>query len=138
MRRTAETILSKIKTGLKGLADFDAIDLYAVGEEIEYTEPHLTNARLAIRNRAVIEIDYQRIDGHMTNRRVKPIALLFFHNATLLAGFCELRQDFRNFRVDLIREMRETRDSFQAEHFRLRRAYFESVRRERDARTARL
>ena len=138
MRRAAEMILSKIQTGLKGLADFDAIDLYAVGEESEYATSYLTNARLAIRNRKIIEIDYRRIDGQMTARRVKPIALLFFHNATLLAGYCELRQDFRNFRVDLIEEMRETQDDFRAEHFRLRRDYFSSVRRERDNRTARI
>ncbi len=134
MRRAADTILAKIQSGLRGIADFDAIDLYAVGEKPEYKDPTLTRARIAIRNRTIIEIDYRRIDGEMTARRVKPIALLFFHNSTLLAGYCELRKDFRNFRVDLIEAMRETHDDFQAEHYRLRRDYFASAKKERDSR----
>ena len=130
MRRSAETILSKIQAGLNGSADFEAIDLFAVGTPSEYTSPILTNARRAIRNRKILDIEYQRLDGELTQRRVKPLALLFFHNATLLAGYCELRQDFRNFRVDLIRVMKESREDFKSDHYRLRRAYFESVRKE--------
>lgn len=132
MRRAAEVALSKIRAGLKGIGDIDAVDLYVVGHRCDQSHAFLTKARLAIRNRKILDIDYQRIDGELTTRQVKPLALLFFHNATLLAGFCELRQDFRNFRVDLIQDMRETRDDFQSEHYRLRRDYFESVKNEQE------
>lgn len=128
MRRASESILSKIQTGLKGATDFDSIGLYATGERSSYNDPVLTWARLAIRKRAIVEIEYESIGGDRTRRKVKPLALLFFHNATLLAGYCELRHDFRNFRVDLIRSFESTSQNFQSEHYRLRRAYLETVK----------
>lgn len=128
MQRASESILSKIQTGLKGATDFDAIGLYATGERSSYTDPVLTWARLAIRKRAIVEIDYESIGGEHTKRTIKPLALLFFHNATLLAAFCELRQDFRNFRVDLIQSFQTTPKSFQSDHYRLRRTYLESIK----------
>ncbi len=128
MQRAAESILSKIRTGLNGTTDFDSIGLYATGERSSYETPLLTWSRLAIRKRLVIEIEYKSIDGDHTSRRVKPLALLFFHNATLLAGWCELREDFRNFRVDLIQAFQTTSESFQPEHYRLRRGYLETIK----------
>lgn len=128
MRRAAESTLSKIQTGLKGQTDFDAIDLYATGERTDYPDSILTQSRLAIRNRLIINIDYESIDGTQTTRRIKPLALLFFHNATLLAGYCELRQDFRNFRADLITNFATTADSFQSEHYALRQSYVTMIR----------
>ena len=128
MQRAAESTLSKIQAGLKTLGDFDAIDLYATGQPHEYNGTFLTQSRQAIRNRKVIELDYCSIAGELTTRRVKPISLLFFHNATLLAGFCELRQDFRNFRVDLIERLDETSDSFNNEHYKLRKAFLDAIR----------
>ena len=129
MRRSAETVLSKIQAGMKSGADFDSIDLYAVGD-LTPPAPFLTKVRHAIRNRSIIEIDYQRIDGEQTQRKVKPLALLFFNQATLIAGYCELRKDFRYFRADLVQKLKETGDTFEKEHFKLRRRFFDQVKRE--------
>jgi len=129
MRRAAETVFSKIQTGVKNTTDLDSIDLYAAGEQ-NHPAPFLTKARLAIRKRTVIEIEYQSIEDNFTIRHVKPLALLFFHNATLLAGYCVLRQGFRNFRIDRIRGFQETSENFRAEHFKLRRDYFQQVKQQ--------
>jgi len=39
---------------------------------------------------------------------VRPLALYFWGDVWTLAGWCELRQDFRNFRLDRIAEVTVT------------------------------
>lgn len=130
MRGAAETAFSKIRTGLKDREAFDSISLYAPGADVTPLTSWLTASRHAIRNKSIVEIDYVSLAGETSKRRLKPLALLFFRDANLLAGFCELRQDFRNFRLDRIEGFQETSERFTGDHFQLRRAYFQKVREE--------
>ena len=43
-----------------------------------------------------------RATGHATERAVWPIALAFYEQKQILAAWCTLREDFRNFRTDRI------------------------------------
>lgn len=79
--------------------------------------------RLAIRNATVMELDYEALSEERTTRTVKPLALIFFPNAHLLAAWCELRQDYRNFRMDRIVSARDIGENFVAEKRRLLRGY---------------
>ena len=133
MRKAAENAFSKIRAGMKDSIDFDAIDLYAPSGPSAAPSSLLTQARLAIRNKSVITISYLSLSGEATQRALKPIALLFFREATLLSGYCELRQDFRNFRLDRIESFNDTGARFTTEHYRLRRAYFAMIRKEKQA-----
>jgi predicted DNA-binding transcriptional regulator YafY len=58
--------------------------------------------RRAIREERKLRLDY--IDGgaRSTLRTVKPIAVVYYVEVTVLAAWCELRDDFRHFRVDRI------------------------------------
>lgn len=79
--------------------------------------------RLAIRNAAVMELDYEALSGERTTRTVKPLALIFFPAAHLLAAWCELRQDYRNFRIDRIVSARDIGENFVGEKRGLLRGY---------------
>lgn len=61
--------------------------------------------RQAIREGRKIEIAYVDEAGRETWRRVWPIAVAYFESARLIAAWCELRQAFRHFRTDRIREL---------------------------------
>lgn len=130
MRAAAETSLSKIRAGLKNREAFDSISLYAPGAGLSPASPILSNARHAIRNKSVVSFDYISLKDEQSSRRLKPLALLFFKDANLLAGFCEMRRDFRNFRIDRISNFQETLERFTSEHFRLQRDYFNIIRQE--------
>lgn len=56
--------------------------------------------RQAIRAECKLTIDYRDLKGRSSQRIVWPIALGFFDRAMVLAAWCELRADFRHFRVD--------------------------------------
>lgn len=73
-----------------------AMDLRTRGDVRE----SLDVVRQAIGETRYVEFDYQREDGEASRRRVQPLGLYFWGNVWTLASWCELRDDFRNFRMD--------------------------------------
>ena len=61
--------------------------------------------RRCIRERFPIVIAYGDETGAQTERTVRPLALAFFGPVWVMTGWCELREDFRNFRLDRIGQM---------------------------------
>lgn len=58
--------------------------------------------REAIRREQKLKIRYASLAGAETERTIWPVALAFFEGVQLVAGWCELRRDFRHFRADRI------------------------------------
>ena len=61
--------------------------------------------RGAIRNEQKLAIAYRALDGSASRRVIWPFLIGFFDRVRVVAGWCELRQDFRSFRVDHITGM---------------------------------
>lgn len=62
----------------------------------------LSALRAAVRDRAKLWIHYRDEKGSETRRVLRPLALAFYSPVWLLVAWCELREDFRTFRVDRI------------------------------------
>jgi predicted DNA-binding transcriptional regulator YafY len=62
----------------------------------------LADIRGAIRAARKLRIEYVDGTGATTSRTVRPLALEYYVEATLIGAWCELRQDYRNFRADRI------------------------------------
>ncbi len=62
----------------------------------------LYEIRQAIRERRKVRFTYHDPEGGSTERSVRPIGLVYYVDAVVLAAWCELRDDFRHFRVDRI------------------------------------
>ncbi len=58
--------------------------------------------RAAIRDERKLRIGYLTMDGTKTDRRIRPLAMVYYVEAAVLAAWCELRDDFRHFRLDRI------------------------------------
>jgi predicted DNA-binding transcriptional regulator YafY len=58
--------------------------------------------RRAIRRRQVVAVDYTDAAGQTTRRALHPLALWAMAEGWLLSAWCELRGDFRSFRLDRI------------------------------------
>ncbi len=69
--------------------------------------------RTAIRERSKIRFDYRRLDDESSQRTVWPLGLAFWGRDWTLAGWCELRQAFRNFRVDRMDELLRQEECFE-------------------------
>lgn len=58
--------------------------------------------RRAIRERRKLRVGYRDAEGRSSARVLWPVAMAYYVDATLLAAWCELRRDFRHFRVERI------------------------------------
>jgi predicted DNA-binding transcriptional regulator YafY len=72
----------------------------------------LDTLHAAAQERSILLLAYSREDGHPSVRRVHPLALYFWGGTWTLTAWCELRADFRSFRIDRIGHV----DTLQ-EHF---------------------
>ncbi len=63
----------------------------------------LTVAREALIDRRKLRLTYANAKGDGTERTVRPLGIFFWGRTWTLAAWCELRDDFRNFRLDRVR-----------------------------------
>ena len=88
LRRELETSASHVGAGAGARSSLDA-----GGFEV---------LRTAIREGRKIGLDYRDKQDVISHRVIWPFALVYFEEARVLAAWCELRGDFRNFRADRI------------------------------------
>ena len=72
----------------------------------------LAKVRLAIRNKMKISFDYRDEAGRASSRTIWPLTLAFFGPVWNVLGWCEMREDFRAFRPDRMREVDFLEDLF--------------------------
>ncbi len=93
----------------------------------------LATMRRAIRDEEKLALDYSDEQGRVTQRTVKPLALIYYSDVATVVGWCELRVAFRNFRADRIRACAPTGVYFRKEGDRLREQWIASWRINRPA-----
>ncbi|AEG00514.1 helix-turn-helix transcriptional regulator [Methylomonas methanica] len=71
----------------------------------EDIDVNLDVCRKAIDQKRQLRIQYCRADGETSQRLIRPLGLYFWGSIWTLAGWCELRGDFRNFRLDRIQSL---------------------------------
>ena len=72
--------------------------------------------REAIAGRRRMRVDYMDRGGEVTQRTLRPLGLYFWGNTWTLAAWCEMREDYRNFRPDRIHAMALLDDRFNTDH----------------------
>ncbi|QMV18489.1 WYL domain-containing protein [Granulicella sp. 5B5] len=86
----------------------DAIALYAPGFKMTMSQRKLLDAlHKGCLNRTVLAFRYTRLgedESRGEHRTVRPLALTFWSGVWTLAAWCEMRNDFRTFRIDRIAE----------------------------------
>jgi predicted DNA-binding transcriptional regulator YafY len=83
----------------------------------------LAEVRAAIRDSAKLYIAYVDEKGRRTNRVIWPIAMAYYVDASLIGAWCELRADYRNFRVERIVSSRVLDEHFDQDNGRLFREW---------------
>ena len=86
----------------------------------------LSDLRAAIRHEKKLSVLYCNGDGVETRRVLKPFAVVYHSEAVVLAAWCELRGDFRNFRTDRIKDYTVLDAGFPGEADALRREWIKS------------
>ncbi|SIN75375.1 helix-turn-helix transcriptional regulator [Vannielia litorea] len=110
MAEAAEEALVKIAAVLPEAERGRAAGLQIHAYSMPYLMDDETRRRLDGIERAVdarerLVLDYGDAEGAETARVVRPLSLIFWGRTWTLIGWCELRDDFRMFRVDRIKGM---------------------------------
>jgi len=93
---------------------------WQLGEE---TAQNLGIVREAIAANTKIKCAYQSLKGDDTERIIWPFLLFFWGNKWTLGAWCEMRQAFRSFRIDLMRDLELLDPPFEEDEHRSLKAY---------------
>lgn len=104
LSQSARQALSKIMAVLPAeLRDrAEATNLMVARTGVTPAEIDPGTIRLAIRNERKLEIVYRAGDGTESTRTIWPFMIGFFESIRVVAAWCELREDYRHFRIDRI------------------------------------
>jgi len=86
--------------------------------------------RQAARDELAVDIHYRDLAEIDSERRVRPLSVVFMDQALVLLTWCQLRADFRIFRVDRIEKMSVSDESFRPHRVPLLRQFHEVLRRQ--------
>jgi len=118
MARAAEEAMIKIDAVLpeKMRVRQNEVEIHAFAPEMtQQVRAHIDFLEAAADTRKRLSIAYRDVKGDASTRVIRPLGLWFWGKVWTLVAWCELRQDFRMFRLDRISEIREVGDRFASE-----------------------
>lgn len=116
LARSADSILAKVAAVVPEpqRAVLDDLKLY-VPESGMLVSRALTAVRDALVDRRKLRIAYQDAGGQASERTVRPLAAFFWGKVWTMSAWCELRDDFRDFRLDRIERVVTLEETFEDE-----------------------
>ncbi len=108
MAAAAEEALLKVDAVLPDAARARAraVSIHALGVQMEdATRARLDQIVVAVDQQNRLTFAYQDKEGAHTTRAIRPLGQWFFAGVWTCVGWCELREDFRMFRVDRMTDL---------------------------------
>lgn len=118
MARAADEALVKIEAVLPEAERLRAgkIEIHAMAPEMTpEVRSRIDELEKAVDRKDRLQLAYEDADGQATCRVVRPLGLWFWGKVWTLVAWCELRDDFRMFRLDRIADMTVQETGFRAE-----------------------
>jgi predicted DNA-binding transcriptional regulator YafY len=118
MARDIEAALGKILSVLSPAARVaaESLPLYAPAYVLdERTRDRLQLLREAVHSRNKLRMDYRDVAGASSRRTVRPLGCFYWGKVWTFSAWCELRDDFRGFRIDRIDRIERLPERFRDE-----------------------
>lgn len=120
-RTAAQSAIEKIRSVLPDatLAQVEALQtvlgFYAFGRPpLNLDDPKFVQLSEAIQNCLIIKLRYHAMHSNsVSERTVEPLHLAYLQNVWVMTGYCHLRQDVRNFRLERIDALTVTTQTFE-------------------------
>lgn len=128
LQEAADSVFSKVTVVLPEALrrQLTATPIYvSPGDTVEPQGVDLADVRAAIRDSRKLHISYADERGRRTNRTIWPIAMAYYVDVTLVGAWCEMRNDYRNFRVERIQSSTVLDEHFDQGSGRLFREWSE-------------
>ncbi|MBN8753443.1 MULTISPECIES: helix-turn-helix transcriptional regulator [Variovorax] len=118
LARDIETGLGKILSVLPPAArvSAEALALYAPALGLEPAlRARLQTLREAVQSHNKLRLAYRDVSGDASERTVRPLGCFYWGKVWTLSAWCELRNDFRGFRLDRMEAIELLSDRFRDE-----------------------
>ena len=140
LARAARNVLSKVEAVLPARLRVRIPDatLFAPRFHVRAAaNAGLTELRAAIKGRRKVTLAYRDRAEAPTRRTVQPLGIFYWGASWSLGAWCELRRDFRNFRLDRVTKLEVLDETFAAEPGRALGDFFRRYEHESRAGRAR-
>jgi len=105
------------KDHIEGIDDHIAIMTHPTFVHQPASELHLQSILKSISSSSVIEIHYTSLEkNENTRRKIEPVGIYYLGNHWYLIAFCQMRNDYRNFRTDKIKQLTITTEAVSRIH----------------------
>lgn len=132
LANAARNAMAKITATLQERQQRDV--LHAVSQVYRFTiheasTVDISAIREACWEEKALQIAYEDRQGDVTERRVLPLAVLYYEHSVMLLAYCTLRNDYRSFHVTNIQDVQPLDESFRPNRVRLLNEYVADLRR---------
>ncbi len=131
LQQAAESVLSKVTVILpEALRDHLSAPPIFVSDFGVRASPNVDFSKIrdAIREARNVRICYSDGHGHQSQRTIRPVAIAYYVQATIVAAWCELRGDYRHFRTDRIIATEVLDEMFSSDQGRLLQGWLKQAR----------
>lgn len=115
MMKIKAILRSSEKQSLAILDESIAISENKNGENKTY----LQDLFKSIASKNILDIEYQKIDGTSSNRKLEPIGCYHQFNNWYLIAFCQVQEDYRTFKINRIVTLQVLEQHFDTKHISL-------------------
>ena len=126
LQRAAKRVAGKIGDSLPDQAksDFNNKALHVSNwNSLPDAATDMGQLRRAIRSEEKLQITYTNANNQRSKRLILPLAIIYYIDVIVLTAWCELRADFRHFRIDRLSKCQLTGSFFSGEGNRLRNSW---------------
>jgi len=126
LQEAAESVLAKVTVVLPEVlrASLAYSPIFvSEGDAVVAEGVDMAGLRAAIRDSRKFHIAYADEKSRRSNRTIWPIAMAYYVDVTLIGAWCELRADYRNFRVERIQSSKVLDEHFDQDNGRLFREW---------------
>jgi predicted DNA-binding transcriptional regulator YafY len=103
---------------------------YEYREESTFPDHFLADIQRAIAKKHILKLEYSNREGEDSVRCVEPVGIFYYSMAWYLIGWCQMRDNYRNFRADRIRSLVDTGKTFEPRSNISLQEHFQSMYRE--------
>ena len=135
VRKSFESALMKIKSvlsetekdHLENLESFVEVFSMSPPSREELPNHFLTDIQNALVRKEVMDMHYYSNHEQWSTREVEPIGILYYNSGWHLIGWCRMRNDYRDFRVDRIKSLVSTQKKFDARNLLSLKEYLKGL-----------
>lgn len=130
MAQSALAALDKIESVLpeESQAQVQQVEIHARSNEItDAVRVSIDKLEESSANRKCLRIQYSDSKQENTQRVVQPLGLWFWGKVWTLVAWCRLREDFRMFRVDRIKNIEDTGEEFTDEKLKSLKEFYRQM-----------